>query len=132
MEVQKSFTLLELIIVVIILAILVSISLPLFSKTKEKAVDKEAQASVRLIMAAEKIYRMEVGAYYGTSLGNQDVNNNLRLSLPYRNNRNWNYRTTAGGGSDCCAEARRYSGPDTRPWRIRTDEDEPVEGGTCP
>jgi prepilin-type N-terminal cleavage/methylation domain-containing protein len=129
---NKSFTLLELIIVVIILAILVSISLPLFSKTKEKAIDKEAQASVKLIMAAEKIYRMEVGGYYGTTLGNQDINNNLRLSLPYKANRNWNYTTTAGGASDACAQGQRYSGPDTRTWRIRSNEEEPVEGGSCP
>gem|GEM_PF-296414 len=89
---KKSFTLIELIIVVVIIGILASMGLPGFNKTKERALDREARANLELIIAAEKIYRMENGRYWpippsaviaGNSTANiNSINTELRVSLP--------------------------------------------------
>ncbi len=90
------FTLVELIIVLVIVAILAGIALPNFMAMKERTLGREAIASLRLMIAANRVYRMESGFYYpfipaGTSASENDatlINNNLRLSLTENN---WDY-----------------------------------------
>jgi prepilin-type N-terminal cleavage/methylation domain-containing protein len=88
-------TLVELVVVIIIIGILAAIALPQFGKTKEHALSKEAIANLKLISAAEKIYRMETGSYYISSV-EADINTNLKLSLTITN---WDYSITGGVGS---------------------------------
>jgi len=91
---KKSFTLIELIIVVIIIGILASMGLPGFEKTKEQALDREAKANMQLILAADKIYRMENGTYWPVNNleSNQaNINTALKLSLPTDAARKWSY-----------------------------------------
>ena len=82
---MKSFTLVELLVVVIIIGILAALALPGFGTSKERVLDKEAKASLALIQAAEKIYKMEASFYYPVS-GNTNVvaniNTYLRVDLP--------------------------------------------------
>lgn len=69
---------------VVIIGILASFGIVNYTATKERALDKIAQANLKLIAAAEKIYRMETGSYNPTSGTESDVtniNSNLRLSL---------------------------------------------------
>ena len=101
---RKGFTLLELIIVIIVIGVLASLALPGFGKARESALEKEAQANLRLISAAEKIYHMEYNAYFtGTDL--VVINNNLKLSLPAQN---WSYAiTSAAPGTAFTAQATR-------------------------
>jgi prepilin-type N-terminal cleavage/methylation domain-containing protein len=82
---KKSFSLIELIVVVIIIGILAALALPGFGTSKERVLDKEAKANLALIQAAEKIYKMESSFYYPSSGSTSviaDINTYLRVSLP--------------------------------------------------
>lgn len=147
---KKGFTLIELIIVVMIIVILAGIALPQFSKTKEHAIGKEAIANLKLIAAAEKIYRMEaVTGYYpipagivNDTGGNAAINTNLRLSIPLGSaplytNRNWSYSITDNNTvvpPTFSSTASRVSGPySSCQYSINQSQDEPVvASGTCP
>jgi len=87
---KKSFTLIEIIIVIVIVGILSAIALPNFGIMREKQLDKEAKAVLKLIQAAERIYRMENGSYYSSS-NIALINSNLRLGLPDTGTPNWTY-----------------------------------------
>ncbi|MCM8801490.1 MAG: type II secretion system GspH family protein [Candidatus Omnitrophica bacterium] len=127
---EKGFSLLELIIIGVILIALVSMATPVFLKTRERALDREAVANLKLIIAAEKIYRMEIKDYYFSS-NITDLNTNLKLTLPSGPNRAWNYSTVGSNvGGGVCAQADRVGGIKT--WRMRLNEDNPHENSTCP
>jgi type II secretory pathway pseudopilin PulG len=123
----KSVTLIEILTVIIIIGILVSLALPKYGAMKERALDKEARANLKLIQAAEKIYRMEYSQYWSCNSGDEDsdtrcVNTNLRLDLPV--GRNWNYSTTGGATLD--AQAARNDSPSgwDRTYSIDHDDEE--------
>ena len=136
-----AFTLIELLVVLAIVGVLSVVAFTHYRGTVEQTLDREAEANLRLIMAAERIYQMEDdNRQYYVSTGAttqqhvQNINNNLRLSLPNAANRNWNYRTFANNivnPRTCCVQADRNATP-VRKWRIRNTEDNPVMGGTCP
>jgi type IV pilus assembly protein PilA len=128
---REGLTLLEILAIIIIIGILAAIALPNFAPVREKVLDKEANASLKLIQAAEKIYKLETDFYYPYSpqtVTNADINQNLKLSLPTTNQK-WNYSCK----SDGCADATRYSGPDSK-WYLQMDDadGEPNSGSTCP
>ena len=87
----------ELLVVIIIVGILGALALPDFGGSKERALDKEGKAVLRLIQAAEKIYRMELTRYYpyagGTDNTISTINQYLRLSLP--GGSKWTYTVDA-------------------------------------
>ncbi len=134
---MKSFTLLELMIVVAIIGALATISFVHYSAYQEKALDSEVEGNLAQIIAAERVYFMERLTYYVS--GNElDLNNNLRIMLPTANMR-WDYLTTqSGGATKCCAQATRTGGPMVRNWRLCNSETIPVLGvcggaaGNCP
>ena len=133
---KLGFTLMETLVVIIIIGILASLGTISYSGVRERAIGKEAKANLRLIAAAEKIYRMEYGFFY-PSTGNEtlltNINSFLRLSLTARN---WDYSinpantiaftayadrsTTTGTGSDC-------------KYKINEGTDLPIiDSGICP
>ena len=118
---------LELLIVISIVVILAAIALPNYYKAKEHSFDNETKANLKLVQAAEKIYKLEIGGYYGTSaLGN--INTYLKLSLPTGASRNWSYCTDSTG----CAQSTR-NGDNSRTYKIGVGDDEPGSGTcTCP
>ena len=103
---MRSFTLIELIIVIIIIGILATFAMPAFMETKEKALTKEAIANLKLIAAAEKIWRMESAnnAYTSCPCNTPAICNaapppapggcNYLLKL-YLTTQNWTYWVTA-------------------------------------
>ena len=105
----QGFTLIELLIVVVIIGILATLGLASFQGPKEQVMDREAQANLKLIASAEKIYRMEIGGYVNCS-NTGDTNTNLRLMLS-TSDTNWRYKVTEADISTFLAKAQRTSGP---------------------
>jgi len=128
------FTLVELLIVIVILGILAALAFPQFTKMKEHALGQEAKANLKLIVAAEKIYRMEATGYYplaGTPLESNitNINNFLRLSIPSGDSRNWDYKVDSYDGF---AMAARTSGQFKEcTWTMYFTTDEPTNDN-CP
>lgn len=132
---KSGITLIEIIIVIIILGVLATLGLTQFGPAREGALDREAQANLRLIIAAARIYRMEIGGYYAAA-NTADINANYRLLLPTPLTPNWNYFTTVSIPPATCAQATRtLTPPADRTWRLRHTEDEPRNdppNNTCP
>jgi prepilin-type N-terminal cleavage/methylation domain-containing protein len=118
--VKKAFTLIELLIVIIVIGILAGLGLPQYLKAKERALDDEAIANLKLIQAAEKIYHMEANVYQACA-DEACLNTNLKLSLPGGAARNWNYAT-----SDTGLSTASRNGGDSRMWELAIDANEPV------
>jgi len=124
-------------VVIIIIGILAILALTQYGSYKETALDKEARANLKLMIAAERIYRMTWGGYYPSSNMN-DINTYLKLFLSTASNRRWDYLATANDVTfTTCAQATR-NGADARTFRMRqtrnpaTTDNDPVAGGSCP
>ncbi|MDD5165918.1 MAG: prepilin-type N-terminal cleavage/methylation domain-containing protein [Candidatus Omnitrophica bacterium] len=137
---KSAFTLLELLVVILIIGIIAAIAWPNYIAMKEHEHDREAAANLRLIMAAEKVYRMETNLYYdaGDTTG---VNDNLRLALPTGTTAIWGYKTVVDNTSDpklCCTQADRTTagGGSARSLRLRNTDDPNQDltlySGACP
>jgi len=99
---NRAVTLTEVLTVIIIIGILAALALPQFTATRERALSKEAKANLKLIDAAERIYRMEMGFYYphytqtNPESDPAQINSNLRLVLTESN---WDYRVESRNSS---------------------------------
>lgn len=123
----------ELLIVIIVIGILSTLGFLNYGPFKEKSLNREAIANLRLIMAAEKIYRMQYYEYQSRG-SNLDINNNFKLMLPVSADtkyRPWDYTTNAPNPDECCVEATRTAGSDIRSWNFDESMDDPAEG-PCP
>ncbi len=123
---RKSFTIVELVIVVIIVGILVSFGMPAYLNARRKAIDREAQSQVKLLQAAEKVYRMETNQYIACS-SNQDCNDKLHTELPssIANGGNWDYQVinvnNAASPPTFTAQATGTAGSSN--WQIDQDDE---------
>lgn len=119
----------------VIIATLVALAWPNYSKIREKALNREAKASLALIRAAEKIYKLEQGFYYPYSGSPKsavsEINDNLKLSLP--DITTWTISVDGEAGSKV-ATRTRSGGPDARVWSHPfANEDSTCSGGSnCP
>ena len=88
---KRGITLIEIMIVLFIIGVLATITIPNFVPARERAMDREAAANLRQMSAAERIHELEADNYY-PSVGTQSniglINNNLRLDLT---DTNWVY-----------------------------------------
>jgi type II secretory pathway pseudopilin PulG len=114
-------------IVIVIMGILVSLSLPTYIGSREKAYDKEAITALRLIRSANRQYFSEIEYFYpfGTTVSNvNQINGNLSIDLP---GDRWTYAVSGGGVFS--ATATRSPGA-ARNWLINMTT-EPTCAGSC-
>lgn len=121
----QGFSLLEVIVVIIIISVLATLAIPNFNKVRERTLDQEAAANLKLISAAEKIYRLEISVYVACATTSV-VNSTLRLAIPSGTTRNWDYKVD-GGGATFTGKARR-NGAGSRTWCFDQDDDLPSAG----
>ena len=122
------WTLIEFLVVLIIIAILAGLAIPNFSRTRERALDKEAQTALRLIQAAERVYLSKYATYWpAPTLA--DINTNLKLDLA---SGSWNFSAPTANATAFNANATRADS--SRTWSITQDTSTaPVcSGPSCP
>jgi prepilin-type N-terminal cleavage/methylation domain-containing protein len=121
---QRSLTLLEVVVVVVIIGILVTFAMPAYVVARRGAIDREAQSQLKLIQSAEIMVRLETGNYI-TCTDNLNCNAGLNLDLPptRANTGNWDYViTSANIATTFLARASGTRG--TSNWQIDEDDDE--------
>jgi len=123
---KNGFTLVEILMVVLIAGILAAIALLQFAPTKEGALDREAKANLKLVYAAEKIYRTEMN-FYVNAANTTTVNDILKLSIPSGSGASWNYKVVDGAATTFTGKAQRVT--DSRVWCINQSTDEPYQSG---
>jgi len=126
----KGFNLIEIIVTIIIIGILATLAVVRYGPTREQVYDIEAGENLRLMQAAEKLYRARfTNIFYpdtaGTPTDNATINSYLKLDLPTINQR-WDYQTFYTG----CVQATR-TGSAPRSWYMGILDDESTSG-LCP
>lgn len=122
---KNGFTLMELMLTIIVIAILVSIAVPNYINTVERAKSREARATLESMRAAEQTYASERRVMIDLAGGDAEWTL-VGLENPNSNNRrSWNYGFSGGTGT-----AMRNSGPYAG-WTISlaADGTETVTGG---
>lgn len=110
---KKSFTLIELIIVVIIVAVLAGYAIPHFVRSVERAKGGKAKHALGLIAQAEKIFRADNGVYIAAVSPNLDsvLNNDVDLKgIDNDISLDWEYKVEVIGDT-FLATATRKDGP---------------------
>lgn len=127
-------TLIEILVVVIVIGVLATLGFVNYTGIREHAMNKEAVANLKLIAAAERIFRLETGAYYGPTTAIADINTNLKLYLPTANTREWDYAIRAAAATTFTATASRAQfGNCAYSLTVpnSTDDEPAVASGTC-
>ncbi len=119
---RKAFTLMELMLVVIIIAILASIAIPSYIKTMERAKAREAMATLQSMRAAELAYSSERRQFITLSPSNDNDWKAVGMDNPNDNaQRAWNYDLQVTGSTTFNATATRADGPNTGQTIIMDD-----------
>jgi len=122
MEDRKSFTLVEMIAVLVIAGILAAIAVPQYMLAVERSKNREAISILKAIYQAEKMYALETEAGYTNDI------NKLDLEMPPAGG-DWTYTIT---GTFTNATAVRTGGPSVRTWTVTPASPIPVcTGGTA-
>jgi type IV pilus assembly protein PilE len=135
---KQGYTLIEILVVLVIIGTLAALAWPNYMAIKEKSLNREAKASLALIRAAEKIYRMEQRYYYPYKSATStisNINSFLKLSLPETASVSWSINVNSTVDPAFAKATRVGTGVDGRVWKINFPGDsEPVcTGGTaCP
>ena len=139
---KKAFTLLEALLVVIVIGILGTLAIPQYTRHKERAVDKEAVAGLKLIDGAVRIKNVELGGELNNNFNSfvcantNECNDVLTMQL---SDKNWNFKVEVGGAFAVGAYATRKNWPAgyNRQWSLDPGTSlEPtcsgIGGGQCP
>jgi len=112
---QKGFTMVEALITCIIIAILVTIAMPIYMKAFEQAQGAKAMENLRLIQAAQALYRTDSATYTSSTASLQSFTNFTT------NDGDWSYTIPSSGPTGFTATSTRLSGQYTGKW-ISIDE----------
>ena len=108
MNKRKGFTLVEIIVVLVIVAILTTIALPIYTTNVQQGAARAAQSNLIAIYNAQKLFYLNPanpnpGTYYITQSGTNDLSNiNTALALNIIDS-NFNYVCTNAAGFTCTA-----------------------------
>lgn len=135
---KKGFTLLELLIVVLIIGILATISMPYYRKTIETSKATDALSLLNMIANANKMYQLDNNSYSTGQISTSHVlvANRYIADHPW-NNYQWKFCACNGGGCSCgggcsgngtiaCAYNTSPLGAPYNTWRYEISPD-----GTC-
>ena len=115
---KKAFTLLELMIVVIIIAILASLAMPRFIAATNKAKESEAKNMLGAIRSSQMRYYLEATApIYATDIANLDISVGSSDYFTYT------AVNTPGTGEDQTVGEADGSGSSLSKFRIQVDGD---------
>jgi prepilin-type N-terminal cleavage/methylation domain-containing protein len=129
----EGYTLVEILVVLVIIGVLIVLGWPNYLKIKEVTLNREAKASLALISAADKIYKMEQTFYYPYSTSENspaNINTNLKLSLPTAPP-SWSITvdSTTPGSEKATAKRSIGAGADNRVWTQLFSSDTPTCAG---
>jgi type IV pilus assembly protein PilA len=94
---EAGFTLVELLVVLVIIAVLVSIAVPSYLGFKDRAADRTAQANLRAALPAAEAYYSDRGTYVGMSTDDlRSIDGGLSTTLSV---------VSAASGAYCISES---------------------------
>ena len=129
---KKSFTLTELIVVVLIIGIMAGFAIPNYGRAVERAHRRDAETNLLAIHAANRIYFSEHDNYWpdGGAGALADINQNLRLSI-IPNGMTYNCTNVTANDYTCTATRN----PPATSFTITITQAQPPNptcSGTCP
>lgn len=77
---ESGFTLIELMVVVLIIAILIAIAIPTFLGARRRAQDRQAQSNVRNALTAAKVYYTDAQAFSDTPGDYTDIETSVTFT----------------------------------------------------
>jgi prepilin-type N-terminal cleavage/methylation domain-containing protein len=129
MKSKRAVTMMEMLTVIVIIGVLATLGVAVFSASSNSAYDREAQAILRLLRSAQESYMVDMGTYYpasGNSFSVLNINSNLKVLISTSSK--WTY--TVFGGNDGCSQAA--STELGRTWHIDiSDPDGEPDSGGC-
>lgn len=130
---MKSFTLLEVLVVIIIIGIVSTLSVTQYTVFREKGYDHAAKSNVELIAEAQKVLFMETNAYTNAAT-TADINSKLHLNIKLESAPVWNYTVAVNTGNTSFAvQAERTLGGYLRYWCMNSTNVAPLYSNTtCP
>ncbi len=101
------FTLMEIMVTLIIVAILTAVAMPVYNKTIDEMHKKEAKAMLETIRSAELMYKIDNDEYIAATFGSDITSDISRstLNVDVHNNIDWEYGVTGVSGTGVNARA---------------------------
>ena len=96
---EEGFTLIELMVVVLIIAILIAIAIPTFLGARRRAQDRQAQSNLRNGLTAEKTYYADAQGYTTSTTELSAIESNLNWSTNDAGQRGVVVNSIGGGTS---------------------------------
>ncbi len=129
MKKKKAFTIIEILVSLVVIGILSTLAVTQYGSYRERILDREAAASLKLMQQAQRVYQLENIAYYPIGSASQSniasINNNLKLFL---NEQYWDYITYSGGASGAGTSTATRSG---RTWALPINDVNASCTGSC-
>ena len=142
LHIQKSITLTELLIVIVLLGIISGFAIVDYTLSLERAHERTGRDDLTLIHAAQKLYYSRYDSYWppdGSTYYINEINENLKLSV-MENDKRYRCIGTDGSGFQCAVDREPWLGgwymvlvnqediSDTNPWcftKCPTDQNWP-------
>lgn len=96
-EEDEGFTLIELMVVVLIIAILIAIAIPTFLGARRRAQDRQAQSNLRNGLTAEKTFYADAQGYTSSTTALNAIESNLNWTTDDAGARGVEVREVSGG-----------------------------------